>query len=273
MQLPRLCLIAAALPFAACLVASAADVRISQVFGGGGSSSTTALYKKDYVELFNSGSAPVNISGWVLAYGSATGNWASAASNSFVFPKGTVIQPCGYLVVACGAAGTGGADLPVTADFITTNMSMSSSNGKVGLFNAALLNVACGAETAGTLVDKVSYGTANCAEGTAVAALATATGAVRNGGGMADTDNNQADFAVVTNPVPRNAQSPTNPKCGSQPPACPADLDDNGQVDAADLAALLGAWGGTGAGDIDGDGSVGASDLAAMLNAWGACPA
>lgn len=272
MHLRPLCLIAAVVPFAASLAASAADVRISQVFGGGGSSSTAALYKKDYVELFNAGSEPVNISGWVLAYGSATGNWASAASNTFVFPKGTVIQPCSYLLVACGTAGTGGVDLPVTGDFVTTNINMSSSNGKIALFNAALTNVACGSEAKGTLIDKVSYGTANCAEGgTAVAALTTTTGAVRNGGGMADTDSNVADFTVVSNPVPRNAQSATNPECGTQPPACPADLNADGNVDAADLAALLSGWGGTGTGDIDGDGSIGAPDLAAMLNAWGPC--
>jgi hypothetical protein len=52
---------------------------------------------------------------------------------------------------------------------------------------------------------------------------------------------------------------------------CPADLNGDNAVDAADLAELLSAWGGAGAGDIDGDGSVGASDLAAMLNAWGPC--
>ncbi|MEY3141841.1 MAG: hypothetical protein RLY21_334 [Planctomycetota bacterium] len=273
MYLSRLSLLAVSVPFAVCLAASAADVRISQVYGGGGSSSTSATYKKDYIELFNSGSTPVSIGGWVLAYGSATGNWASSTSNFFTFPKGTVIQPCGYLLVACGAAGTGGADLPVTADFVTTNINASATNGKIGLFNAAIANVACGSEAAGTLVDKVSYGTANCAEGTAVGVLSNATGAVRNGGGTADTDSNVDDFTVVTAPTPRSSQSPTNPKCGTQPPACPADLDDNGQVDASDLAALLGAWGGTGTGDIDGDGSVGASDLAAMLNAWGACPA
>ncbi|MFN9077178.1 MAG: hypothetical protein ACK5WX_07105 [bacterium] len=53
-------------------------------------------------------------------------------------------------------------------------------------------------------------------------------------------------------------------------PACPADLDGSGSVDAADLAALLGAWGTAGA-DINGDGSTDASDLAAMLGAWGDC--
>jgi len=54
---------------------------------------------------------------------------------------------------------------------------------------------------------------------------------------------------------------------------CPADLDGSGDVGAADLAALLGAWGATsGAADLNGDGDVGAADLAALLGAWGACP-
>ena len=56
-------------------------------------------------------------------------------------------------------------------------------------------------------------------------------------------------------------------------PGCPADLDGDGQVDAADLAILLGGWGSSGAsaGDLDGSGSVGGSDLALLLGAWGAC--
>jgi hypothetical protein len=269
----QLSLLAVPVSLALCAAASAADVRISQVYGGGGSTSASATYKKDFVELFNAGPAPVNIGGWVVEYGSATGNWGSSTSNYFTFPKGTTIQPCKYLLISCGAAGSGGADLPVTADFVTTNMSMSATSGKVGLFNALNANIACGSETAGALVDKVSYGTANCAEGTAVAALTNATAALRNGGGMADTDSNVADFTVVTAPVPRSSASAANPNCGSQPTPCPADLNGDRTVDASDLAALLSAWGTASLpADIDRDGTVGASDLAAMLNAWGACP-
>jgi hypothetical protein len=55
------------------------------------------------------------------------------------------------------------------------------------------------------------------------------------------------------------------------PPPCPADLDGNGAVDAADLSNLLGAWGTAGAGDIDGSGSVDAADLSVLLAAWGTC--
>ena len=58
---------------------------------------------------------------------------------------------------------------------------------------------------------------------------------------------------------------------GAPAPACPADLNGDGNVSAADLAFLLGAWGTAGA-DLDGDGTTGAPDLSAMLNAWGPCP-
>lgn len=46
------------------------------------------------------------------------------------------------------------------------------------------------------------------------------------------------------------------------------DLDGDGDVDAADLAVLLDAWGLGGAADLDRDGSTGASDLAILLGAW-----
>ncbi|MDZ4855076.1 MAG: dockerin type I domain-containing protein, partial [Nitrospirota bacterium] len=50
----------------------------------------------------------------------------------------------------------------------------------------------------------------------------------------------------------------------------PADLNNDGHVDAADLAILLGAWGQTsGAADINDDGIVNASDLSILLGAWG----
>jgi hypothetical protein len=54
--------------------------------------------------------------------------------------------------------------------------------------------------------------------------------------------------------------------------ACPADLDDSGEVDGADLGLLLGAWGSSGAADIDGSGEVDGADLGLLLGAWGFCP-
>jgi hypothetical protein len=55
---------------------------------------------------------------------------------------------------------------------------------------------------------------------------------------------------------------------------CPADIDGSGTIDAADLAAVLGAWGTCSgcAADVNGSGTVDASDLAAVLGGWGVCP-
>jgi hypothetical protein len=62
---------------------AANQVRISQAYGGGGGASGT--YLRDYVEIYNSGVTPVNIGGWTLEYGSATGNWGSSSGNIFTF--------------------------------------------------------------------------------------------------------------------------------------------------------------------------------------------
>ncbi|MEE9212963.1 MAG: hypothetical protein V3U29_09935 [Phycisphaeraceae bacterium] len=55
---------------------------------------------------------------------------------------------------------------------------------------------------------------------------------------------------------------------------CPADLDGDGSVGAADLANLLGAWGPNPGhpADFNGDDVVGPFDLAILLGAWGPCP-
>ncbi|MCA9291071.1 MAG: hypothetical protein KDA25_08080, partial [Phycisphaerales bacterium] len=65
--------------------------------------------------------------------------------------------------------------------------------------------------------------------------------------------------------------------CGGGPVCeCPGDIDGDGNVCPADLAALLADWNTGGSGspcstDIDGDGNVGPADLAMLLAAWGPC--
>ncbi|MBC03661.1 MAG: hypothetical protein CMJ34_10235 [Phycisphaerae bacterium] len=61
------------------------------------------------------------------------------------------------------------------------------------------------------------------------------------------------------------------------PTPCPGDIDDDGEVTAADLGLLIGAWGVCGdpadcAADLDGDGEVTAADLGLLIGAWGQCP-
>ncbi|MFM1823638.1 MAG: hypothetical protein RI967_1904 [Planctomycetota bacterium] len=58
---------------------------------------------------------------------------------------------------------------------------------------------------------------------------------------------------------------------GSSPACCPADLNCDGIIDGADLAALLSGWGSAGVGDINADGNTNGADLAILLGAWGAC--
>ncbi len=197
---------------------SANSVRISQVYGGGGG--TTGTYMFDYVELFNASGAAVAIGGWSIQYGSATGtSFGSTSANIAVLPAGASIAPCSYYLLQVGAAGTGGTALPVTADFVSaTGPSLSGTNGKVALINNSTGANACAGNTSGAIyVDVVGYGTGNCFETAAAGGLTSTQAAVRNAGGMTDTDNNTADFTVVTSPVPRNSSSPRNSACLSTP--------------------------------------------------------
>lgn len=207
-------------------ISQSTTVVISQVYPGGGSSSPTVTYKNDYVELHNISGVTQDISGFSLQYGSSTGNFGNAANQIYVFPAATTIAPGKYLLIQLGAAGTGGADLPVVPDFTSTNLSMSATSGKVALVNISTA-VGCGATAnpcalpGANFVDVVAYGASNNAEGGAsvnngVALPANTNGGVRKTNGCTDTDNNNSDFDVVVGPVPRNSASPAV-MCGSTP--------------------------------------------------------
>jgi hypothetical protein len=58
------------------------------------------------------------------------------------------------------------------------------------------------------------------------------------------------------------------------PPACPADLNNDGVVNGADLGLMLGSWGICPApckADLNSDGIVNGADLGLLLGAWGPC--
>lgn len=198
--------------------AGSTTVVISQVYGGGGATSGTPTYKADYVELFNLSSSAVNLSGHSIQYGSSTGNFTSV----YAIPSGTTIQPGKYLLVQVSTVGTAGSDLPVTPDLTTTTLNMSAASGKVALASVATA-LGCGATATpcalphANIVDLVAYGASNNAEGGASVnngtALTNQQGGVRKSNGCQDTDNNNNDFNVVTNPVPRNSSSAAN-SCG-----------------------------------------------------------
>ncbi len=186
-------------------------VRISQVYGGGGNSGS--VYSNDYVELFNSSNSAVDISGWSLQYGSATGtvNLGACTNCLTVLPTGSSIPACGYFLVQLAAGATPSNPLP-TPDYAApaaTANNLSATGGKIGL-KADGLTTPCAPQSA--FVDLVGYGTANCSETAATAALTNSTAAIRGNGGLDDTDNNSADLASGA-PSPKNSASPPNTAC------------------------------------------------------------
>ena len=171
-------------------------VVISQVYGGGGN--IGALYRQDFVELFNRGNAPVDITGWSVQYASASGDtWSST-------PLAGTIQPGQYYLVkeAQGAGGT--LDVP-TPDAIGTS-TMGANDGKVALVSDSnVLTGSCPGDA--SIVDFVGYGTSNCSEIAPAPALENVTAALRNSQGCDHVGNNALDFSSGT-PAPRNSASP-----------------------------------------------------------------
>ncbi len=214
-------LAAAALAFAAsAATASTSGVVISQVYGGNGNT-----FNRDFVELFNAGSAPVSLAGWSVQYASATGT-GNFAANSAVVLSGT-LQPGQYHLVALASAAAGAA-LP-TPDVSATSPNLSGTAGKVALVGGSTGlacnggSAACSAAQLAQIVDLVGYGTANFSEGSAAPAPSSTTAIFRASNGCTDSDSNAADFSTAT-PAPRNSASPLAP-CGTgQPvvPVCPA---------------------------------------------------
>lgn len=195
---------------------SNAQVVISQVYGGGGNSG--AQYTNDFVELFNRGTASVDISGWSIQYASATGPSTAPfawAVNSI--PAGTSIAAGKYYLIKLAAGTTASSALPTPdLDVTTSPINMSGTAGKVALVNSttALTGTTL---TVGTYVDMVGFGpTASYFEGTApTAILSNTTAAIRLNGGCTDNNANNTDFLVAA-PSPRNSSTATN-TCSTAP--------------------------------------------------------
>ncbi|WP_411553794.1 5'-nucleotidase C-terminal domain-containing protein [Paenibacillus lautus] len=199
MLLAIVMLLSIIVPFSPVKVAEASprhdQVVISQVYGGGGNSG--ASFTHDFIELFNPTSSPVDLTGWKVRYASAS----TGAFNNTTSLTGT-IEPYAYYLIQ-NSGGTTGAILP-TPDF-QGSLSLGGSNGIVDLVN-----------TAGDRIDLIGYGNATLSEKSPTAALSNSKAAIRkeltsgqNDRGL-DTDNNAADFSVMT-PDPRNSASPVTP--------------------------------------------------------------
>jgi hypothetical protein len=183
----------------------ASDVVISQIYAGGGISSST--YKSDFIELHNRGTVAVNLSGWTVQYSNGTTNFWTG---TFL---GGSLQPGQYYLVQQGAPASGLNDLPpVNA---SSSIVLSTGGGKVALVSGTdALSTTC--PTGPEILDFVGYGQANCSEGLPAGAMGNTTALLRAAGGCIDTDHNSTDFSLGT-PGPRNTSSPFN-TCGSAQP-------------------------------------------------------
>jgi DNA/RNA endonuclease G (NUC1) len=169
---------------------------ISQVYGAGGNAG--AIFQNDYVELYNRGTAPVDVRGWSLQYASASGNaWDFNRQ-----PLGGVIAPGQYYLISLASGGDDGAALPA-ANIAGGLINMSGASGKIALVDS-FDALAGNCPTADPhVMDFVGYGSADCREGTTTAPSPGTAGALfRLGGGATDTDRNGSDF-VTAAPSPR----------------------------------------------------------------------
>lgn len=187
--------------------AQGARLVIGQVYGAGGNSG--AVYRQDFVEIFNRGSAEAVVDGWSLQYASAAGaTWQKVDLAGRIAPGGR------FLIRLSG--GSNGAELPVPD--ASGSINLGASAGKVALvIDGTPLTGAC--PTGARIADLVGYGgAAVCFEGTAPAPASSSSRAiVRGSDGCSDSDDNAADFAAAA-PNPRNSASPATP--------CSAEEDD-----------------------------------------------
>jgi uncharacterized protein len=204
--------VAALLLFPAAARAGASDVVVSQIYGGGGNAGAT--FRNDYVELFNVGSATVDLSGWTVQYATAAGTtWQTTALS------GTIAPGRYYLVQLASNADVGAALPPADA---TGTSNVAAASGKIALVRGAAA-LTCGASAGSCSADQlvadfVGYGDASDFEGAGSAAgLSSTSAALRANDGCTDTGNNATDFTAGV-PAARNSASAARPCAGTPPP-------------------------------------------------------
>ena len=189
--------------------AAVSNVVVGQIYGGGGNAGAT--FRNDYVELFNAGSATVDLASWTVQYSTAAGtSWQTTAL------AGT-IAPGRYYLVQLASNADVGAALP-SADATGTS-NLGATGGKVALVRGTTA-LTCGASAGscsavGIVEDLVGYGDATDFEGAgSAAAPSNTTAAVRANAGCTDTGDNATDFTAAT-PLPRNSASAARPCAGA----------------------------------------------------------
>ncbi|WP_309571107.1 ExeM/NucH family extracellular endonuclease [Deinococcus sp.] len=158
---------------------------ISQVYGAGGNGGATQT--NDFIEIFNAGSAALNLNGYSVQYASSANT--STFSGVTVLPDFT-LQPGQYYLVL-EAKGSGGTVTP--SGDTTGTIAMAGAAGQVLIAQQTTAVL----KDAASVVDYYAY-----------SGLSVTSSASRAGNGCTDTDM-AADFSNGDT-SPRNAASPLN---------------------------------------------------------------
>ncbi|MEO8794306.1 MAG: lamin tail domain-containing protein [Daejeonella sp.] len=210
----------------ATITTSSAQVVISEIYGGGGNSG--AFYKNDFIELYNAGTSPVNVTGWSVQYASAGGtSWQKTTLSGTIPAKGF------FLVQEGAGANALATELP-TADAVGS-IALSGTAGKIALCNDDISLTGSSNPSTAAVLDLVGFGSsANFYEGFGTAdggptsapsntrsierkAKVTSNESSMSTGGADefegngfDSNNNKTDFFTRA-PQPQNSANTTEP--------------------------------------------------------------
>ncbi|MET0650067.1 MAG: Calx-beta domain-containing protein [Pyrinomonadaceae bacterium] len=187
------------------------DLVISQIYTRGGEAG--ASYQKDFIEIFNRGTEPVDMNNYGL-------HMSSINSSASVFVRlgsspHRVVQPGRYILIGLKGDGTNGQSFTPDIDLSLipgpVPINLNPTTGLVVLLAPDGSFQGCPNSQSTGVVDYVGYGsTSICfdgAQGPAPAPALATDSAMRLLGGCADNNNNAADFNL--SPVnPRNSASP-----------------------------------------------------------------
>ncbi|HPH85504.1 MAG TPA: lamin tail domain-containing protein [Ferruginibacter sp.] len=174
---------------------------ISQIYAGSIGGQNT--YVRNYVELFNRSSTPINLSGYSLQV-----EWNTW--DVVVLPN-RMLGPGQYFLIAGSYQWTGATFLSFDLSSYALDHFFSTANGCVTLVRqqAAIPGIGNCPGNA-IVIDKVAWGNGTCPEGLAATGNPDITLALsRKNDGCQDTNDNATDF-IITAALPRTSQSPRN---------------------------------------------------------------
>jgi predicted extracellular nuclease len=191
-------------------------VVISEVYGGGGNSGAT--WKNDFIELYNNGTQPLDLSTWSVQYASTAGTTWTNKTNL----TGS-INPKSFYLVAESSNAPVGADLPTPN--ASGSIAMAAGAGKVALVNNQVaLTCAGDCDSKPGVVDFVGYGssTTDFAGSGPAPSLSATTSAQRTLEPFTNTGDNKNDFTVgAPTPTPGPIEPPSDPCAATPtPPEC-----------------------------------------------------